>query len=104
MAEDIRVGSKLRMNLTFTDIASDGTTTPIDLTGISGEAVTVWKPNGSELDPAPALQPGGDPTAGEAYIEFAEDVLDAPGTWKAQGKADGYKSAVVSWKVTRNPP
>lgn len=101
MANEIMVGSDLTVHFVFEDIDEAGETTPINLGGVA-ESVKVWKPDRSEVTELTLEVDSA--AAGTAHVDIPGTSLNAPGTWKAQGFADGYKSAPVSWKVVGNPP
>jgi hypothetical protein len=97
----IYLGSKLRVNLVFLDVDDAGVRTPIDLTGVASETVRIWKPDGTELTGQSLTVD--DAVAGETHWDAGQGVLDQRGEWKAQGFADGYKSAPVTWNVKASP-
>lgn len=101
MANTIMVGSDLTVHFVFEDVDEDGVTTPIDLGGVT-ESVKVWKPNRTEV--AGLTLEVDSAVAGTAHVDIPGASLDARGIWKAQGFADGYKSAPVTWRVWDNPP
>lgn len=101
MANTIMVGSDLTVHFVFEDVDEEGETTPIDLSGVT-ESVKVWRPDRSEVEGLTLEVDSA--AAGTAHVDIPGESLDAPGTWKAQGFADGYKSAPVTWKVWSNPP
>ena len=97
----IHLNSRLRVLLPFVDVLEDGTETPIDLSAVAERSVRIIKPDGSELS-SPTLTIT-NPAEGEAHWDAEANVLDQRGVWRAQGIADGYRSAPVSWKVEGNP-
>jgi hypothetical protein len=95
----IHAGSLLTVHFRFLDALPDGARTPIDLSAVDALSVRIQRPDRTALE-GQALTVT-DAEAGEAEWE---GVVDQVGQWRAQGVADGYLSAPVTWTVGRSLP
>jgi hypothetical protein len=95
----IHLGSRLTVYFRFLDVLPDGTRPPIDLSAVSELAIRIQRPDRTALEGQTLTVTGAE--AGEAEWE---GVVDQVGLWRAQGVADGYLSAPVTWTVGRSVP
>lgn len=103
----IHKGSALRVNVPLIDIEDDGTETPRTPSEFTDLRLRIVKPDGTATEvtdpPDEDDVPYWEAEAEGADPEEEPGDLDQVGTWKVQGIADGYKSAPVEFKVSRNP-
>jgi hypothetical protein len=95
----IHIGSKLTVTFRFLDVLPNGSRTPINLAAVTTLSVRIQRPDRTVLEGATLTVT--DVPGGEAEWE---GVVDQVGQWRAQGAADGYLSAPVTWTVGRSVP